>query len=57
MVHSVEGPTLGFSPGHDLRDLGLSPASDSVLTAMSAADYFSLPLFLPLLKFFYLSLK
>ena len=36
MAQSVEWPTLDFSSGPDLRVVGSSPASDSVLNGESA---------------------
>lgn len=36
MAWSVECPTLGFRSGSDLRVMGWSPASGSVLSAESA---------------------
>jgi len=36
VVQSVERPTLGFSPGTDLRVMRSSPTSGSVLSVKSA---------------------
>lgn len=36
MAQLVKGPSLGFGLGHDLRVIGLSPASGSVLSGESA---------------------
>ena len=45
----VEWPTLDLSSGHDLRVVGLSPTSGSVLSVEPVWDSFSLPLPLSLL--------
>ena len=46
MAQSVKPPTLGFSSGHDLRVLGSSPISESLLSG-EYAWRFSLSLSLP----------
>ena len=43
MAQSVKHLTLGFSSGHDLRVMRLSPVSSSVLGMESAWDSLSLP--------------
>ena len=44
MEQSVKHPTLGFGSGPDLRVMGSSPGSGSVLSAESARDSLSLSL-------------
>ena len=41
MAQSVEHPTLDFGSGHDLRVLGSSPTSNSMLSGESAPDSLS----------------
>ena len=48
MVQLVEHLTLDFGSGHDLKGMGLSPVSGSVLIAQSLLGILSLPLSLPL---------
>ena len=43
VAQSVKCPTLDFSSGHDLRVVGLSPASGSKLSGESAWDSLPLP--------------
>ena len=39
MAQSVKHPSLDFGSGHDLRVLGLSPASDFLLSVESASPF------------------
>ena len=50
MAQLVQDPILVFSSGHNLRIVGLSPASGSELS-MSLLEILSLPLHLPLLPY------
>ena len=57
VAQSVEHPTLDFSWGHDPRVIRLSPTSGSVLSVEPAWDSLCLPLLLPPLLVFSLSLS
>ena len=47
MAQSFEHPTLDFNSGHDLRVMGSSPVSGSVMPAQSLLGILSLSLSAP----------